>query len=172
MTTLIEITAAMETINTAAATIPVDQVRHWLSSSDIEVMGAAYSFIMKPRFYRGIVPPLTLEEYKLFLLKYYERCFREDPVSDWASSRYSAGWDLANWLEDLWKQGHQDVVREVKEWLAALYQDADPSLRECIVNATLEHVLSNRGIARLFNDWTLDPVLKAAYEDALPGRKI
>jgi hypothetical protein len=167
MTKLGEITSAME--KSQQSTVPIDarEVRLWLSSTEIEILGAAYSFIMTPRFSSGITPPLTLSDYKDFLLTYYERCFREDPQSEWASSRYSAGWDLANWIHSLWEQGHKDVVGELKAWLAEVYREGDPSLRECIINATLEHVFSSRAIAKFFQDWSRDPVLEPAYRAAL-----
>jgi hypothetical protein len=171
MTMLDEITSAME--KSQRSTVPIDgsEVRTWLSATDIETLGAAYSFIMEPRLSRGITPPLTLNDHKNFLLRYYERCFLEDLQSKWASSRYSAGWDLANWIQSLWGQGHKDVLGEVKVWLAKVYREGDSSLRECIINATLEHVFSSRAIAKFFLDWALDPILQPAYSAGLDPRQ-
>jgi hypothetical protein len=170
-----EITSAMEKSQHSTVSIDASEIRLWLSAADIETLGAAYCFIMTPCFCRGIDPPLTLSDYKGFLLRYYERCFLEDPQSEWASSRYSAGWDLANWIHNLWEQGQKDVLSEVKVWLAEVYREGNSSLRECIINATLEHVFSSRAIAKFFLDWSRDPVLQAAYSagldpsSALPG---
>ena len=130
MTMLDEIISAMEKSQQSTVSIDASEVKLWLSATDIEILGAAYSFIMTPRLSRGITPPLTLKDYKDFLLRYYERCFFEDPQSEWASSRYSAGWDLANWIQSLWGQGHKDVLDEVKVWLAQVYREGDSSLRE------------------------------------------
>jgi hypothetical protein len=167
MTNLGEILSAMEVADSSSGTVNAERVRQWLLSSDIDVLGAAYSFLVDPRFYKMITPPLTLDDYQTFFLKYYDRCLRENPQSDWASSRYSAGWDLANWLQGLWEQGHEDVVAKVRDWLAVLYKEADSDLKTCIINATLEHALGNRKLAKLFKGWQGDPILRTAYEEAL-----
>jgi hypothetical protein len=162
-----EIMSSMERLRGSGAAIEAAQVKRWMSSSDIDVLGAAYNFVMDDRYYKKIRPALTIQDYKSFLFLYYERCLRENPQSSWADSRYSAGWDLANWLNSLWKDGYKEVLGEARDWLAALYKSADPEIRICIVNATLEHVLDNRAIARVFKGWEDDPVLRTAYCDAL-----
>jgi hypothetical protein len=145
------------------------QVVAWMSARDIEALGAICTVIMKKQYAERIVPPLTLGEYQGFLMRYFERCFRENPDGEWTSSRYEAGWQLVSWFVGLWKDS--SVPRKtfvgMKRWLANMYETGDADLRRCIVDATLEHLFEKRDIARFFADWEKDPVLAQAYREAL-----
>jgi hypothetical protein len=149
--------------------IPKDKVVGWMGANDIEVLGAVYSYILDKAYSSRIHPPLSFNEYHSFLLRYYDRCLRENPDGQWACSRYSAGRDLMNWFKGLWKDASlpRSVLADIKSFLAKLYKEGDDELRTCIVNATLEHLFEERAIAGYFADWKQDPVLAEAYSDAM-----
>jgi hypothetical protein len=151
-----------------ARTVPRARILQLMKSHDLEILGALYVFIMNRRPGRGVEPPLTFQDYKTFLLRYYRRCLLEDPDSNWASSRYSAGWDLVSWFGLLWRDRTvpRTVLAEIKGFLAQLYLEGDEAVRTCIVTATLEHLFEQRAIRRFFAEWRDDPVLSVAYRDA------
>jgi hypothetical protein len=124
--------------------------------------------ITKPRYSQRIQPALTFQEYKEFLVRYFDCCLRLNPDGEWAHTRYEAGWDLASWFGALWQ--NQDIPRqslqEVKNWLASVYRQGDTELKRCIVDATLEHLFESREIARFFSDWKKSPDLATAYAEA------
>jgi hypothetical protein len=144
-------------------------VLDWMQSSDIEALGALYSFVMKANYSNRIKPVLTQYDYWNFLSRYFARCFREDPNGEWAHSRYQAGWDLANWITKLWKDqpSSSEILVEVRKWLGDLYREADAPLRRCIVDAALEHMFENKQVARFFVGWKSDQILAQAYSEAL-----
>ena len=141
-------------------------VLKWMGSSDMEVLGALYHTITDRRFSSRIDPPLSFDEYQSFARVYFGRCFRESPNGTWSDSRYSAGWDLVNWIVSLWKDEHRRAVDEWKAWLGEMYKQGDEELRTCIVTATLEHLFEQRGMLKHFADWKADPVLAIAYDEA------
>ena len=129
----------------------VDQetVRRWMESNDLQVLGAVYYVLFDGRYYPKIEPAFTLNDYKMFLLPYYERCLREDPQADWSSPRYTAGWDLVGWFMCLWrdKSVPRATLGEIKDWLGTMYVNGDEDLRTCLVTATLEHLFEDRKVA-------------------------
>jgi hypothetical protein len=148
-------------------TISRAQVREWMKSNDMEVLGLVCSTITERRF--SIEPDLDLDDYVGFYQRYYGRCLRESPDGDWSDSRWSAGWDLVNVLSSMAR--HNSVPASVmdgwKKWLADLYHNGSEEIRTCIVQATLEHLLEQKHFRKFFADWRNDPVLKVAYEEAL-----
>jgi hypothetical protein len=170
MTTLDEIVAAMRRLDADERERVVQgQVKKWMESDDIQALGAVYYLIFDRRYYPRIEPLLSFRDYKSFLLPYYERCFREDPQVDWASTRYTAGWDLVGWFMGTWRDDTipKKSLGEIKRWLGDLYRDADEQLRDCLITATLEHLFEDRKVAKFFTDWRDDPVLGEAYSSAL-----
>jgi hypothetical protein len=151
------------------APVPRETVLRWMGSDNLEVLGAVSYFIGDKRYYPRIQPPLTLDDYHRFTMRYYERFFFEDPNGEWADSRYTVGRDLVNWFAGLWRDREvpRKILGELKEWLARLYKEGDDTLRICLVNATLEHLFENRDIAKYFADWQKDAVLEQAYRDAM-----
>jgi hypothetical protein len=151
--------------------IPLEQVKRWMASSDIEVLGLAHATVFERRF--RIEPELTLDDYVAFFKHYYGRCFRESPDGEWSDSRWTAGYELVSVLSSLWK--HPTVPRSVmdgwKKWLADLYKESSQEIRTCIVQATLEHLLEQKDFRKYFSDWRNDSVLRAAYEEALLWHK-
>src|SRR6266849_6498532 len=80
-------------------TIPLDLIKEWIKSSDMEVLGLIQSIILERRF--RIEPDLSLDDYMPFFRLYYGRCFRESPDGEWSDSRWTAGWDLVNLMRSL-----------------------------------------------------------------------
>jgi hypothetical protein len=165
--------AVLDTIGRIAAgsdeTIDRSHLQEWMRADDLVVLGGVYYMLFDGRFHRRIVPALTLDDYLDFTLPYYARCLREDPDLPYASSRYTAGWDLASWFTKLWRDPAvpRDALRRIKSWLAETYLSVGDDVREAIVTATLEHIFEEKGVRRFFRDWESDPLLSRAYADAL-----
>jgi hypothetical protein len=145
--------------------VPLDDVRRWMVSEDLEVLGFAEATINDRRF--RIEPPLSQDEYLNFRKRYLARCFIENPDGEWSDSRYSAGWDLVRLILHLWDaDSSQPALVDFKNWLARLYKQGDKTLQTCIVHATLEHVFERKPLRNFFSDWKRDPELAKAYEEA------
>jgi hypothetical protein len=146
--------------------IPLSELREWMKSSDIQILGFVHHTIGNGRF--RIEPELPVEEFVDFVKHYYERCLHENPDGVWSDSSYSAGMDLVNIFGNLWR--HTQVPRllldDLKNFLGRLYRDGDESTRTCIVHATLEHLVEQKPIRKFFSEWSSDPVLRVAYEEA------
>jgi hypothetical protein len=140
-----------------------------MNSQDIEVLGVVYAFFTDQKHSNRVRPPLDFGAYHKFVMRYYERCFRENPEGDWANSRFEAGCDLVNWFAILWndKTVPRSALQELKVWLAGLYRSANPDLRICIVQATLEHLFEPKKFRSFFADWKDDPVLRVAHSEAM-----
>jgi len=151
-----------------AELIPREMVKRWMSSDDLEALGAVHALLHKPQYSERISPPIDVDERQCFVLHYLERCLRENPDSDWTSTRYEAGWELASWFSGLWNDpSAREFCGVVKTRLAQLYHAGDEELRRALVDATLEHLFERRDIARFFEDWKKDPVLATGYAEAL-----
>jgi hypothetical protein len=148
--------------------ISQDTLKRWIASDDIDALGAIHAALHKPSYARRVTPPLNFDEYASFALHYLARCLKENPDSEWASTRYEAGWELASWFSELWDDASKPrtILTEIKALLADLYRSGDDALRRAIVNATLEHLFERREIATFFEDWERDPLLASAYRDA------
>jgi hypothetical protein len=146
-----------------------DTVRRWMSSDDLETLGALRHLLDIKEFRERIRPPLSSDEHQTLVLRYSERCILEDPRGEWADSRYEAGWALVGWFRGLWSD--KTVPRQkplgIKQMLARLYTTGDAAVRTCLVTATLEHLFEDRPIAKYFEDWKKDPILATAYADGM-----
>lgn len=147
--------------------IPLDQLRGWMKSDDIEVLGHIHTVLNDDRF--RVHPPLFPEESRQFTMRYFERCLRENPEGEWSDNRYSAAWDIVQWFLRLWDDASlpRAVLAEIKHWLGSLYNEADEGLRKCIATATIEHLFERKEVRKFFADWENDPVLKAAYHEGM-----
>jgi len=144
-----------------------DDILRWAKSDDLNALGALYYLLFDSSLSTRIEPGLNLEDVLDFALPYLERCLREDPQSDWTTPRWSAGWDIANWIKGLWAEASsRPSVDRFQDWLALIYKTGDEDLRTCIVQATLEHVFEVEDIAAKFAPWRDDPELRPAYEEA------
>jgi hypothetical protein len=154
--------------NSATKIISKSNVINWMKSNDIEVLGAIYSYITKPQHAARVTPALIQSDYSEFLMRYFERCFYENPDGDWSDSRYAAARGVGSWFRALWKEYevNKNELVELKNWLARVYKKSDESVRRCIVDGTLEHLFENHEIAIFFNDWMNDFELAIAYKEA------
>lgn len=137
--------------------IPLDDLREWMKSEDIEIAGFAAEMIHDRRF--RIEPELSVAEYIDFIKKYSERCIRENrEEGEWADSRFSAAMELVNTFGSLWWDSNveRSVLVELKSWLAQLYKGSDEDMRVCLVHATLEHLVEQQPIRDFFptGRWT------------------
>lgn len=170
MTELSEILSAIgdDPEHPSDAAIRREDVLRWMNASELEVQGAAFALLMREPHYSRIEPPLSFEDCHRFAMRYYERCFRENPDGDWADSRYSAGWSLVNWFRGLWFDSEvpRSALSELKDWIARVYLAGDEEIRTCLVTATLEHLLEEREIARFFEEWRSHEQLGEALRQA------
>lgn len=143
------------------------QVRNWMRSEDADILGATYAFLSNAAQVQRVSPPLPFEEVFHFMLRYYEFCFRNDPKSRWANSRYSAGWDLAGWFSQMWDQEeNKKYIHQVKSFLERLFVTGTPELRRCIEHSVIEHLFEREPIRKFFEDWAHNPQLRPAYDEA------
>jgi hypothetical protein len=153
--------------------ISLDKVRKWMDATDLDALGALYALLTEPAHAARINPPIDTCEVSAFLRHYFTRCITENPESEWADSRYSAGWDIARWLKH-WAKSKDLHVAELTawtRWLGELYKKSDGAIRLAIETATLEHALDDSEVASLFKDWLDDPELAAGYQRSLRGPK-
>jgi hypothetical protein len=146
--------------------IALSDIKRWMSSTDIEILGFARALLGDRRF--RIEPPLPLDDYIKFQKHYYERCLRENPDGEWSDSNYTAGGNLVNIFAHLWRDSSvpRPILDDLKMWIGRLYIEGDTSTRTCIVHATLEHLFEQEQIREFFSDWHDDEVLAVAHEEA------
>ena len=146
-----------------------ERVKRWMKSNDIDVLGATYAFITDPKHYPRIEPPLAFADYYPFVIRYVERCLRENPDGEWADSRYLAGHSLVAWFVKFWDDPEvpRHSLHDMKRWLGGLYKAGDEELRICIVTGILEHLFERPDISDYFRDWKKDGVLEVAYKQAM-----
>lgn len=149
-----------------ATIIEMDKVKVWMTSSDIEVLGAVYILITEKVYYKRIKPVLSLDDYTNFLIKYFEQCIIDNPNGEWSDSRYTAGWDFVNWFKIWWNdpQIPRENIKLCKLWLKELYLSNNEDIRMAIETAILEHLFDDKEITKYFKDWADDPNLSEAYE--------
>jgi hypothetical protein len=150
--------------------IPVERVREWMRNESIDVLGAVYGLITdERRHYLRIKPNLSREDYFTFIMRYLERCIRENPESKWANSRYAAGWDFVNWFKHYWNDSEspRSIPADLRDGLGKLLKEGDEAVRISIITAILEHLFEDNDIKKYFKEWLADPVLRSAYEEAI-----
>lgn len=57
--------------------IPLEDVKCWMKSSDIEVLGAAYLVVAHSPYFERINPPAAVADIESFVFNYLEYCLRE-----------------------------------------------------------------------------------------------
>ena len=161
----------LEENSNSSVTAPISKAEmlRWMYGTDIANLGAVHAIISNRERAKAIMPPLSFEEDFKFRLTYYERCFLENPNVEWADRSYPAGWTAASWISKIWKdpQTPKASLQEVKRWLASIYLKGDDRVKECLINATLEHLFEVDALAQFFKDWQDDPALRTAYEDGM-----
>lgn len=146
--------------------VALSDIQRWMGSGDIETLGFTHHLLSENRF--RVEPAISIDEYIRFTTKYYERCLRENPDGEWSSPSYIAGGELVNIFARLWRDSlvPRSVLDDLKIWLGRLYSEGDANLRQCIVQATLEHLFEQEAIREFFADWTNDEVLAVAHREA------
>lgn len=128
-------------------TIPVSQVRGWMSTSDPEVLGAIYVFLSDAKLSQTITPPLSFDEVFGFLLRYFEFCLRNDPQGEWVDNRFTAGCDFVIAFVSFWDAGRESkCFREMKSLLSRLYIEGSGELKDSIEQAVVEHLFERAEI--------------------------
>ncbi len=150
------------------STVPQATVRHWMASEDLEVLGAVFSLLHKPKCYDHISPQLCFEDYHIFHMKFYERCLRDNPMGEWSETRYSAAISLVSWFVGLWNDISvpRTALADLKKMLERLYISDNEELRCCIITGALEHLFEDKNIREYFSDWLNVELLGSAYQEA------
>jgi hypothetical protein len=160
-----EIIRELETSPGQGTTIPALQVRNWMSSEDADTLGATYGFLSNAAQIQRVSPSLQFDEVFSFMLRYYEFCFKTDPKSQWANSRYSAGWNLTGWFTRMWDEKRdKEYFQAIKSLLERLYITGTPELKKCLEDAVIEHLFERKPIRKFFGDWAHNPQLRQAYD--------
>ena len=140
----------------------------WMKSEDADTLGATYAFLCNPDCVRRVSPLLSFDEVFVFMLHYYEFCLRTDPKSQWANSRYSAGWELTRWFVKLWHEKREvKYFQAIKSLLERLYITGDRELKTCIEHAIVEHLFEIKAIRDFCRDWRDNVQLQTAYEEGM-----
>lgn len=148
--------------------IPAPEVRRWMSSEDVEVLGATYELLTNTRHAPRISPALAFDDVFAFLLRYYEICLTRDAEGEWADGRYSAGGELVRIFVSFWDNGKdKHYFQTIKSLLKRLYLAGDAELKKCIEHAIIEHLFEREAIREFFSDWRDNPQLRPAYEEAM-----
>lgn len=143
-----------------------DAIISWFDADNSELMGKVYTIITDSRVTNKIHPALGEDEVYLFVSEYLLHCIRTNPDDEWSDGRYTAGWDLANWMYH-WKKIDMEKVTRVKNALSDIYKNGDINIKNCIITAILEHIFKDQSLRNQFRDWGEDPVLKEGYVSAL-----
>jgi hypothetical protein len=148
--------------------IPSDTIRLWMKSPSLDVQAVVYDFVMDPENAMRITPPLTFNDYRYFVPNYLFRCLAEDPVSEWAATRFQAGNELLNWFGIIWDDLsiEKEALHEAETLLRTLCLDHGPEVRRVVIQEVLEHLFENRSVRAFFAQWKEDPVLHDVYEEA------
>lgn len=159
----------LDVFNEKISPIDKSQVLAWMQDSDLEVMAAVSCHISKIDIADRIQPKLKFNETFSFLLHLYARLLKEDNPGEWAESRYGAGREVVGLIKSLWKKNEINTEQFAifKKWLADLFLSGDADLKECMVNAILEHLFEDSTLLAQFEDWKNDRELAIAYNDSL-----
>jgi len=159
-----EIIKQLQTSEKDSTEIPESRVRAWMSSEDMEVLGATYSLLSKKRPLSHVVPPLSFDDLFAFYMRYFELCIRNDPQGTWVDDRFTAGCDFVNAFVSFWDEGcDKRYLSEMKSLLGKLYIGGSPEVKRSIVQAIVEHLFERDEIRQFFRDWQDDPGLEPAY---------
>jgi len=151
----------------ADGAIPARHLLEWMDSDDLEVLGAVITLLRdSPHRIQGA---LKQDRMVQRVLHYHRRCLLENPQEECAHNRYQAGVSLRYFFFQFSadEQISGRALAAIKTMLAELYRSGDSELRACIATSCLEHLFESRRIAAYFSDWQEDPILAAAYTEAL-----
>ena len=165
--------AEIKALIRSGAVISTARLCEWMESEDLETIGAFFTVLTEHREQLdseaqamfGALPARLLNR----VLHYFRCCLIENPRGKYAHARDRAANALCDWMRFLWASDPVPAkgLDDIKGMLAELYHSGDNVLRSCIVNSCLEYLFESRRAAAYFADWTEDPVLATAYNDAL-----
>lgn len=162
-TTIQQIESAMQ----GTGTVSASQVRIWLRSTSVEVLGAVNVHIMQNT--RRVRPPLSMDEICSTVQEYYRQCLTQNlQDSQYAPNRSIAGLELVGWFRSLWRD--PAVPREYVDRLRAMLRNlcAENKVpQDQMAGAVLEHLFEMPEITEFFADWKSDPRLREAFELAV-----
>jgi hypothetical protein len=168
--TTTEITSAFgSSENPQLSSVAKSDVQKWASCTDLEVLGLLYRYTASTRFSKCVTPELTREEFLAIAKPYLRKCLEDDPQGTHTHSRYEAGWEIASLFTGLWRESgssRQQCV-ELRQWLEGIIEGGNSEVQLCLVNATLEHLFEDKGIAKFFEGWSTKPHLARIYADAM-----
>jgi hypothetical protein len=169
---LSEIIRRLETAEDDSSTIAVSEVRGWMTSDDVEVLGATCTLLMDARLVQRIRPSLPFDEVFAFFLRYYEFCLKQDPHGEWVDDRFSAACDIVSTFVSWWDDRRNKVYFDkIKSLLSHLYIEGTPELKRSIEQAIVEHLFERDDIRQFFSDWNEDPRLRPAYDSGVSWAK-
>ena len=151
--------------------LPYAKFSGWMSSNDIEVLGAIF-YIFDQRNHLILQYP-SVEKVMSFYITYFSRCLIENPKGDWADNRYVAAGNLMRLYKALRKDSSisRTQMKDLRLMIKDIYKRGDSDTKKAIVNGLLEHLFEDREIQKEFEDWKMDHNLKSAYFDALSWTK-
>jgi hypothetical protein len=148
--------------------LPRSLIASCMMSHDIHLLGAINSILDMPRHVGRIDPPLDLRTRLTFKMRYCERCLIDNPNSEWADGRYTAGWEFAGWFLQHYRKGdfQPSDVNEVRQWVTQLFHKSTGDIRICLIRTVLAEIIQTPAIAILFSDWEKLPLLREALRAA------
>lgn len=142
----------------------------WMKSDDLQILGLVVQAFVDYGDLERIEPRLDMQVVYDFLLRYYERCIREDPECEWADGRYVVGLHIVPWYHnapEVIGESLLGFLADIKQLLRRLYLEGDEDVRDAIVCGTIEHILEQPRWREFFKDWCDDPILRGAYDYAM-----
>jgi hypothetical protein len=136
------------------SSIPQATVRNWLEAKDMNVAGAAFTFLCEPESFRKIQPPLGIEEFFALFFAFVRKCILENPIDlEWVPSRYEAAYTLANFLRAEWSQATNTMKNQIIQSLEQFYLESNEEVRLCLETGVFEHIFQDSGIRKFFARW-------------------
>jgi hypothetical protein len=147
------------------------EVLLWISSQDIELMGAAFQALTAVTpVVEGDIDEVACE---VFLAEYCLRRMADDAGAPSAKifemPPYLAANALANWYRRMRTEGASKThptLQRVRVGLKHLYLSGDMKQKQRVVHGTLEHIFENPLCRSDFSDWSSEPELVGAVEAA------
>lgn len=142
----------------------------WMQSDDLQILGLVVQAFVDYGDLERIEPRLDMQVVYDFLLRYYQRCIREDPHCEWADGRYGVGFHIAPWYHnapEVIDGSLLGFLTEIRQLLRGLYLEGDEDVRDAIACGALEDILVQPRWREFFRDWCDDPILRAAYDYAM-----
>lgn len=144
-----------------------ERVRTWLSSGDLEILGAANRLLFIKEHAERVTPPLAFDECFRFRKNYYQRCLMELTFDDYEGRWADVGFDLTHqivyWFRELYadKSVSRPYLEELKSWLKRMILESAQG--EQLASAVVDHLLGWKKIAKFFADWRDDERLSYLF---------